>query len=245
MPALLADEGDDLEKESWPDLKQYFPAYEVFWQLNVYPLRSSGIVLLREGLDTEMERMAIVHYSTYVNLARGSGKIQNRSEDFKYFEEIYANLYRASEMAGETIAKFCTLYKKCVKREITIHSDKLQKVSSRLKLYRNLIHGNIFATRRDSSGRRRIPKVEKLDDYELWSCMRSSNQLSDFVDAEEQLWRDFKSLCSALQDSWKDMLTASKVLLNNAEYIKLLRSGRDIHITVGGVPSASGSFNPE
>ena len=71
MPALLADEGDDLEKESWPDLKKYFPHYEVFWQLHVYPLRSSGIVYLREELDRDLERMAIFHFSTYVSLARG------------------------------------------------------------------------------------------------------------------------------------------------------------------------------
>jgi len=242
MPASLADEGDDLEKESWDDLKQYFPAYEVFWQLHVYPLRSSGIVYLREEIDNEMERMAIFNYSTYVSLARGFRKIKSKLEDFKYFVELYANLFRASELAGKTIAQFCLIYEKCLKKKITIHTKKIEKVSNRLRLYRNLIHGNILATRRNEAGKRFIPKAEKLEDYELWSRMRSSNQPSDFVDAEEQLWGDFKSLCSALQDSWKEMCQASASLLTNADYMQRLRSGRDFHINVSGVPAASGSF---
>jgi len=164
MPALLADEGDDLEKESWPDLKQYFPHYEVFWQLHVYPLRSSGIVYLRKELDEDLERMAILHFSTYVSLSRGFSKIKNRSEDFKYFEEIYANLFCASELAGETVCQFCLICGKCLKNEIAIHTEKLVKVSTQLKVYRNLIHGNILATIRDSNRRRLIPKAGLPDD---------------------------------------------------------------------------------
>jgi hypothetical protein len=242
MPASLADEGDDLERESWPDLKMYFPGYEVFWRLHVHPLRSSGSVFLREGLDEDLERMAIFHFSTYVSLARGFSKIKNRSEDFKYFEEIYANLFRASELAGETIHQFCLVYRQCLKNEIAIHTEKLVKVSAQLRVYRNLIHGNILATLRDSEGRRIIPKADRLDDYELWSRMRSSTQLSDFVDAEKQVWIDFRSLCSALQDSWKEMCGASDTLLKNADYVKRSRSGKNVQITVGGVPSASGDM---
>jgi hypothetical protein len=244
MPPLLADEGDDLEKKYWPDLKPYFPAYEVFWQRYVYPLRSTGIVLLREGLDEDVEFVAILNFSTYVSIARGLSKIKERSEDFKYFEEIYAHLFRAAELAADTIRRFALIYEQCLKKEITIHTEKLVKVSGPLRLYRNLIHGNILATIRDSGGRRRIPKADKLDDYVLWSRMRSSLHDSDFEDAERQLWSDFRSLCSALQDSWKEMCGASEFLLKNAEYSRRLRSGRDLQAYVGGVPAASGDFNP-
>lgn len=244
MPPLLADEGDDLEKKYWPDLKPYFPAYEVVWQRHVHPLRSNGIVYLREGLDEDLELMAIFHFSTYVSLARGFSKINDKSEDFKYFEEIYANLFRASELAVKTIDQFRLIYEKCLKNGIAIHTETLEKVSNRLRLYRNLIHGNILATIRDSDGRRRIPKADKLNDYVLWSRMRSSMQASDFEDAEKQLRSDFRSLCSALQDSWKEMCAASEALLRNADYIQRLRSGTDIQINVRGVPAASGDFIP-
>jgi rhodanese-related sulfurtransferase len=147
MRASLADQGDNLEKEYWSDLKLFFPAYEAFWQLHIYPLRSTGMVYLREQLDEDVERMAILHFSTYVNLGRGFGKIKSRAEDFKYFEEICANLYRASELAGDTIEQFKVLYRLCIKKEIAIHTEKLVKASDPLRLYRNLIHGSILATR--------------------------------------------------------------------------------------------------
>jgi hypothetical protein len=243
MSALLADDGDELEKEYWLDVGAFFPAYECFWQLHVYPLRSSGIVYLREKLDKDLERMAILNFSTYVSLARGFSKIKGRSEDFKYFEEIYANLFRASELALETIKRFEAIYKLCLKKEITIHTGKLLKVEKeRLKLYRNLIHRNILATLRDSHGRRRIPKADKLRHYGLWSCMRSSTEASDFPDAETQLWDDFRALCSALQDSWEEMCQASESLLKNADYMQRLKSGRDVQANVRGVPAASGDF---
>jgi hypothetical protein len=54
-------------------------------------------------MDEDFETLAMCNYTTFVNVARAFHKIESRSEDFKFSEEIYANLQRTAEVAIKTV----------------------------------------------------------------------------------------------------------------------------------------------
>lgn len=106
--------GDEIERDNWELLKAYIHRYETVWRLLVVPLRSAGSIYLRDGLDEALEEFAMCHYTTYVNVARASEKIEACADDFKFSEEIWANMHRAAEVAIKAVFAFRTIYKDCI-----------------------------------------------------------------------------------------------------------------------------------
>jgi len=240
-PTLLID-GDEIEQTTWPQLRQFVPHYEQFWQCYVYPLRSYGSIYFRPGIDEEFEWLASLHYSMYVALGRGYDKIAKASEDFKFFEEIYASLYRASELAGKVIEQFCAVYRGCLQGDPDIsHRRRLDDVQNNLRLYRNLLHEGIRATKK-AGQRRLIPKRDCLERYDLWSRVRYGTRDEDFVPVEQQLWQDFQSLCSAIEDVWKQMASCHDKLRGNKTFQRRIKQGADEGASVTGVPAVSGTI---
>jgi hypothetical protein len=51
----LLEDGDKFEREWWARLKPYLLNYDVVWRMHVVPLRSPGSILLRAGIDEDLE----------------------------------------------------------------------------------------------------------------------------------------------------------------------------------------------
>ncbi len=86
----------------WESLRPHFHRYETLWPTHIFPLRSPGSIYLRKGIDEDFETLAMRNHTTFVNVARAFQKIESRSEDYKFSEEIYANLQRAAEVVVAT-----------------------------------------------------------------------------------------------------------------------------------------------
>lgn len=211
--------GDQIEQETWNLLRPCFQRYESFWLTHVYPLRCKGSIYLRRGLDERFEELAMCHYTTYVNLARARQKIESRSEDFKFCEEIYANLQRAAEVAIKTVTAFRTIYQECLGRGPKVNDAPIGRIAESFKIYRNLLHDPILATAKDADTRF-IPCRDKMDKYHRWTAVMYERDERDFVPVEKQLWSDWLALCSALQTTWRDMEEASSELLKNSKYVE-------------------------
>ena len=95
-----------IERSTKDLLKPYIHRYEIVWRLLVVPLRSSGSIYLRDGIDELFEEFAMCHYTTYVNVARVFEKIDSCADDFKFAEETCANMHRAAEVAIKAVAAF-------------------------------------------------------------------------------------------------------------------------------------------
>lgn len=66
--ATILEDGVVVEKATWPLLRDFFPRYETFWHIHTVPLRSTGSIHPRRGIDEDFEFLAMQHYSLYVNL---------------------------------------------------------------------------------------------------------------------------------------------------------------------------------
>ena len=95
----IRSDGDQIERDNWEVLQPYIHRYEIVWRLLVEPLRSSGSIYLRDGIDETFEEFAMCHYTTYVNLARALEKIDSCADDFKFAEEIWANLKSSAQLS--------------------------------------------------------------------------------------------------------------------------------------------------
>ena len=239
LPSLLA-RGDEIEQQTWPELRQFIPHYEKFWAFYVYPLRSQGSIYFRRGIDTDLEWMASLNYSMYVSLGRGHGKIAKGADGFEFFEEIYSDLYRSCELARKTVKKFDGIYRDCLQKNRRVSTRSLEAVDENLRMYRNLLHDGIVGTIK-RNGQRLIPKRSCLHQYGLWSKMRYEYRAADFVPAETQLLNDFQALCSAIEDAWKQMVTCHPVLLATIQFQKRIGQGTDDTPSTG-VPAVSGSI---
>jgi hypothetical protein len=190
--------------------------------------------------------MAICHYTVFENLARGLQKIEAKSDDFKFSEEIYANLQRAAELAGKLVALFNKIYKQCTGRTAAVDITALQKIKDDLQEYRDLLHHPRLATAKDGS-QRLIPRraAVKAKKYELWTAVMYGSDPADFVDVEKQLREDFNVFCAALQDIWGAMQSKSVDLIENSEYLQRRAQGSEPPAASVFVPmSASGSCGP-
>jgi hypothetical protein len=233
----LSESGDAMEREWWPQLQLYVSKYEVLWRMHVEPLRTQGSIYLRDGIDKDFEIFAMNHYTTYVNLARAFDKIERRSDDLKYPEEIWSNLQRAAEVALKATQAFGRIYRKCTRAEPRINTAKLDNAVESIKEYRNLLHHPMRGTLKDSEGTRLIPRREKMEKYFLWTTVMHHCDDSDFVPVETQLQKDFAHLCAVLQGVWSQVEDASHRLAKNREYLTRRAAGK------AGTPSAS-VFNP-
>ncbi len=255
--SLLRD-GDELETETWPQLQQYLSKYEVVWRMHVVPLRAPGSIYLRRGIDPNIETFAMNNYTAYVNMARAWRKIESKADDFKFSEEISANLQRAVAVALKAAKAFSNFYRGCTRKEARINTERLDSAETTVKVYRNRLHHPVLATLKDANEIRLIPTRDKIDKYNPWTKVMFDRDLSDFVPVEAQLRDDFFRVCSSLQDFWAQIEKLSVEILHNAEYqgrtATTLWSGMDVRYriidqdfssvaTTAVRTSASGSFN--
>jgi len=220
-------DGDAIERDSWAALRDYFPHYEVFWQMHLYPLRSDGSIHPRRGIDEDFEFLAMFHYSTYVNLVRAFEKINKASESPFFLGEIYTSLYGANELAVKAIMRWSDIYLECQKKRAEIDTERFQRLEERFRKYRNRIHEQIPAVIVDAYSTR-IPLPEKIDSYAKWTDVLYATRPEDFIEAGIQVNNDFRSLCSTLESSWKRMCDLSATLVENPDYLQ--KRGRGDHL---------------
>jgi hypothetical protein len=240
----LSEKGDATEKEWWPQLRTYISKYEVVWKMHVEPLRGPSSIYLRDGINQDFEVFAMNHYTSFVNLARAFDKIEHKSEDLKYAEEIWSNLQRAAEVAENVVQAFERIYRRCTGAEPRINTAKLGAVTESIKEYRNVLHDRMPGTVKDHNGVRLIPRREMMDKYFFWTTVMYHRDDSDFVSVELQLRNDFARLCAILQDLWGQIEDASQRLLANKDYLFMRAAGK-ASISEGSVLNplaASGNF---
>jgi hypothetical protein len=238
QPALLQN-GDSFERKSWTTLKHYFPHYELFWQLHIYPLRAKSSILMRDGVDEDFQFLAMRHYSTYVNLARANEKIETKVDRLRFFDEIYANLHRTCELATKVAESFRNIHERCTGNAPDVDDSPLSTMEVKLRTYRNLIHEPLSAYVTGVDDCIRIPRREHMEKYRLWTTVLYDAKQEEFEDVEVQLNNDFRALCSALEQVWREMCEASKSLCTNPDYIKLQQMGREPQVLWVSVPAAS------
>jgi hypothetical protein len=254
----LLSHGDQLEMETWAQMQPYLSKYEVVWRMHVVPLRVPASIYLRFGIDPNLERFAMNNYTAYVNMTRALKKIDEKIEDFKFSEEIWANLQRAVEVAIKAATAWSDLYRDCIGLDPKINTAQLDSAENDIKIYRNRLHDPIPATLKDEYGHRLIPERDKIEKYERWTEVMYGCDLFDFVPVERQLRNDFSRVCSALQGFWAQIEKASINLSQSAEYQKriaaaaLFEPGSPFRAiehdsSLGATPLAaksfSGSFN--
>lgn len=59
----LVTHGDQVEQETWAKLEQYLSKYELVWRTLVVPLRATGSIYLRSGVDEDLETFAMNNYT--------------------------------------------------------------------------------------------------------------------------------------------------------------------------------------
>jgi hypothetical protein len=240
----IRSDGDQIERDNWEVLKPYIHRYEIVWRLLVKPLRSSGSIYLRDGIDGTFEEFAMCHYTTYVNLARALEKIDRCADDFKFAEEIWANMHRAAEVAIKAVAAFRAIYKDCImpRRNPSVNTGQLEKMEGSLKKYRNTLHDPMIGTAKEH-GVRLLPRRELLQKYHRWTSIMYRRQPEDFASANSLLRSDFAALCSTLQNVWKEIETAIGDLRENETFVKRRSAG--VSTTTGSTANpnaASGTF---
>jgi hypothetical protein len=237
-PTLLSN-GDAIERSTWSALKNFFPHYEDFWRLHLYPLRSTGSIHLRRGLDEAFEFLAMYHYSAYVSLVRAHEKIQSQGKEVLFPDDVYWNLSRAAELALDVVKTFSGIYEDCMGHRPNVHTGPLDRILERIRGYRNLIHKPIHGVGTDSEKRRQIPRPEKLTNYPKWSDTLYHARPEDFVGVEMQLNNDFCALCSSLESAWTDMCNLSESLTANGRYSERRSAGESVSFVVQSSASRS------
>jgi hypothetical protein len=221
MPELMLGlDGDEIECTNWQRLSPYVHRYEPVWRVLVAPLRAPNSIMFRNGIDEQFEEFGMCHYTTYVNLARALNKIEAKLEDFKFAEEIWANLHRAAEVASKAVDAFRKIYLECTipRQRSKVNTSKLQALEAALKKYRNTLHGPMIGTaKRD--GVRLLPRRERLDQYHRWTAIMYRQNTEDFIAVEELLWADFRSLCSVLQSVWGEILQDCERIVGSDTFV--------------------------
>src|ERR1700722_8147724 len=161
-------QGDQLEMETWAQMQPYLSKYEIVWRMHVVPLRVPDSIYLRFGIDPNLERFAMNNYTAYVNMTRALKKIDEKIEDLKFSEEIWANLQRAVEVAIKAATAWSDLYRDCIGTDAKINTADLDGAENEIKMYRNRLHDPILATLKDEYGHRMIPERDKIEKYDLW-----------------------------------------------------------------------------
>ena len=218
----LLEHGDSVERREWERIRPHFPLYEKFWRQHIVPLRSSGTIYPRSGVDTDLESLAMHHHSCFVALSRAFRDVSEGQ--FGDPEAVFANLQRACEMAKDVTHKFKELFCRCTGQTASVSDQGLQNVHERVRPYRNFLHAPIMGTVRTPDGDVLVPKADVLERYPTWSSLREAPD-EDLVPMRELYWGFFKALCSALQDAWRDMIASSSELLASREYQVMQASG--------------------
>jgi hypothetical protein len=210
-------------------MQAYLSKYEILWQMHVEPLRNPGSIDLRDGIDPDFELFAMNHYSAYVNLVRAREKIEVKSDDLGFAEEIWAQLQRSVEVAIKQAEAFADIYADVTKKKPHVRTDKLRELEGSIKEYRNILHEPIQASVKTADGIRLIPRRETLQKYKRWTDVMYHRNEADFVPVDTELRADFERVCGILQGLWSDIEQESEKILENKKY--LARRGLGIATT--------------
>jgi hypothetical protein len=243
MPKSLTDDGDVLERGTWPIMQAYISKYEVLWQMHVEPLRNPGSIHLREGIDPDFELFAMNHYSAYVNLVRAREKIEEKSDDLGFAEEIWAQLQRTVELAIKEGEAFTHIYAGVTNKKPCVDTSKLRELESSIKEYRNILHEPIQASVKTPDGIRRIPRREALEKYKRWTDVMYHRNEVDFVPVDAELRADFGRVCGILQGFWSDIEQESKKILKNNKYLERRGSGTTTTLAIYNALATSTTSN--
>ena len=114
-------------------------------------------------------------------------------------------IQRAAEVGMKLIEAFVALEEHLLKRPSTLSTVQLGRfIKDRLSRYRNLLHEPILPMPKQDR-RRKIPKPDRIDDYQLWTRVMYEYNDDDFVFASVQAKGDFAATCSRLEGAWKEM----------------------------------------
>lgn len=225
QPSLsLLSDGDELERETWEELGGYIGLYETIWLLFSAPLRKENSIYFRDGIDPELEMLAMCNYTAYVNMARALGKINGNLDDLKFSEEIWANLQRAIEVGQKAAGAFEKVYASSTGRIVKLDVRQLDGTEAEIKKYRNRLHHPVAATRKEDETRL-LPRRDLLDKYYLWTEVMYHAKRADFVTVEGQLRSDLGMACQALQSVWAQMRDQAPSLLALPKFQKKLSAG--------------------
>jgi hypothetical protein len=223
-PTLLKD-GDELEQKTWAELRDYIGLYEAIWQTFSAPLRCEGSIYFRDGIDPDLELLAMCNYTAFVNVARALKKIGDIADDLKFSEEIWANLQRAVEVGKKALDAFEKVYESCCERKLKIDRRQLESAEENIRQYRNRLHDPIAATIKEDSKIRLIPERDLLDKYDLWTKVMYHASREDFVTVEGQLRSDLWMVCQALQSAWAQMRDYGAELSSRRSFQAKLAAG--------------------
>jgi hypothetical protein len=218
-------DGDELEQQTWGELKDYIGLYETIWRTFSAPLRREQSIYFRDGIDPDLETLAMCNYTAYLNVARALDKIKKLEDDLKFSEEIWANLQRAVEVGKKAASAFERVSDTCTgsKRKLDIHQ--LEGAEEAIKKYRNRLHDPVPATIKDDAKIRLIPRRDLLDQYDLWTKVMYRAKRDDFVPVEGQLRSDLWMTCQALQSLWAQMRDRSAELVALRSFQTKLAAG--------------------
>jgi hypothetical protein len=202
-PSLLSN-GDALEQQTWEELRDYVGLYETIWRIFSAPLRCKGSIQFRDGIDADLEILAMCNYTAYLNVARALKKIKAMEEDLKFSEEIWANLQRAVEVGKKAAGAFEKVYQSCTGKKDKLNRAQLNNAEEDLKKYRNRLHHPVRATIKEAKIRL-IPRRDRFDHYYRWTEVMYHAKQDDFVSVEGQLRSDLAMSCQALQSLWAQM----------------------------------------
>ena len=234
--------GDKTERDHWGHLRKLVPHYESFWQSYVYPLRARESIWFREGIDRDLEEIAIANYSTFAALARARHRIFSKHEEYRFIEEHYAAVQRSAEIGVKLVNHFSSFFKNITGTRSPVVAGPLERFSDeRLKRYRNLLHDAMLATPKDDRRRRLIPRPDYIDHYRLWTAVMYDLQREHFIPATDQIRSDFLATCSLLEDAWKGMSDVFGDLNLKPAFGKALSKGQD-RLPVLAAPPASGAL---
>ena len=243
MPKSLTDYGDVLERGTWPTMQAHISKYEILWQMHVEPLRNPGSIDLRDGIDPDFELFAMNHYSAYVNLVRALEKIEVKSDDLGFAEEIWAQLQRSVEVAIKQADAFANIYGDVTKKKSHVQTGKLHQLEGSIKEYRNILHEPIQASVKTADGTRLIPRRESLQKYKRWTDVMYHRNESDFIPVGAELRSDFNRVCGILQAFWSHIEEESESILENNKYLARRGSGASTTSTVYNPLAASATSN--
>ena len=123
----FAEHGDRYEKKYAAYLSSAFPNCEKFWQVYVVPLtkRIEGYpnnltknINLRDGADSDLENIANLHYSMFMNLAFAHLHLETKIESS--IENIYAHIGSACDLAEAVIENLYILLMECQGNKVAL-----------------------------------------------------------------------------------------------------------------------------
>lgn len=243
MTSRIGKCGDKTEQLYWGRLGKLVPHYQTFWQLYVVPLRAPGEIWFRQDIDPGIETIAIASYSTFSALGRAYERVYAKHENFRHIEDIYAAIQRAVELGVKTVNSFASLERDLLRSGSSVSPSELEEFKeTRLSKYRNLLHDAILPMPKNG-GRRKIPKLEKIDAYRLWTDVMYRYNDEDFVFAVDQIRGDFRATCSHLEAAWKAMCERYDFVKSKLESQFFIVAGEiGFKGSLVGPPAPSGHF---